>query len=646
MTSRGAGASDGLRLPVGVVQLPGNGRPWSLARGATLLADGAVRFEVWAPAAEHVTARVLTGPAAGDHPLEPGDGGVFAVTVAKVGAGADYVYVLHRGTHIVERPDPVSRFQPDGVHGPSRVVDARAFAWHDGGWRGLAMADTVLYELHVGTFTQEGTFDAVVPHLAALRDLGITTIELMPVAQFPGARNWGYDGVDPYAPQSTYGGPEGLRRLVDAAHRAGIAIALDVVYNHLGAEGNYLADYGSYFTDRYHTPWGSAVNYDDAGSDEVRRYVIENALYWITEFHVDALRLDAVHAIFDFSAWHILDELTVTVHAQAVRLGRTVTVVAESDLNDPRLLRTRERGGYAMDAQWSDDLHHAVHVALTGEHHGYYQDFRGVPDVATALRDRFVHAGTYLRHRRRRHGAPAVDVAAGRFVVFTQNHDQVGNRAGGDRLSTLVAPAELRLAAALLLLSPYVPLIFMGEEYGETNPFLYFVSHGDPALVEAVRQGRRREFAAFDWQGEVPDPQAEETFARSRLDWSRASAPEHRALRALYRDLLKLRRDEPLLRPGDAEIEVRSDPEQGWVCLARGARAGAAVSSVALFNFSREPRQVQLPAASAGGWTVRLYTDAPEYGGSGGLRAAMTGEAPSVTLGPSSAVLLGSEGSD
>jgi len=476
------------------------------------------------------------------------------------------------------------------------------------------MADYVIYELHVGTFSEEGTFDGVIPHLADLKALGVTAIEIMPVAEFPGERNWGYDGVYPYAPESGYGGPEGLKRLVDAAHGVGLAVVLDVVYNHLGPEGNYLGMFGPYFTDVYRTPWGSAVNYDAAGSDEVRRFVIDNALYWVTEYHVDALRLDAIHGIFDFGAEHVLAELTRRVHEQAAALVRRVHLIAESDLNDPRVIRPVEEYGFGFDAQWSDDFHHSVHSALTGETTGYYADFGGVGPVITALGDPFVYGGRYSPHRRRRHGGPAGALPRDRFVVCIQNHDQVGNRAAGERLAALVPFAQQKLAASLLLLSPYVPLLFMGEEYGETNPFLYFISHGDEALAEAVRTGRRAEFAAFGWGANVPDPQAEETFRRSKLDRSKLARPEHAAIRALYGDLLRLRREHPALRPGGAVVDVEGDAEAGTVAVTLTPRRGGR-ALLALFNLGDEERRVRLPVG--GVWAAEWSSERREYGGAG-----------------------------
>jgi maltooligosyltrehalose trehalohydrolase len=606
---------------------------WSLERGATALPDGVVRFTLWAPTAGSVTVRVTAGSASGDHPMErrPSEPGVWDVTVEGAGHEVEYGYIVdgHDGRLL---PDPVSRWLPHGVHGATRVVDPHAFQWSDDGWRGQPMAELVIYELHVGTFTDEGTLPAAIPHLRDLRDLGVTAVELMPVAQFPGTRNWGYDGVGLYAVQASYGGPVALKQFVDAAHEAGLAVILDVVYNHVGPEGNYLDAFGPYFTHKYRTPWGRALNFDDADSDEVRRWVVENALYWVTEYHVDGLRLDAVHGIVDVGARHLLQELTEAVHRQARALGREVVVIAESDLNDPRIVRAVVDHGLGLDAQWSDDFHHAVHALLTGEVSGYYADFGGVGPVAQALEEPFVYAGTYSPSRRRRHGASSAGLPRDRFVVAIQNHDQVGNRAAGERLAALLPPPRLRMAAALLLLSPYVPLLFMGEEYGELNPFQYFTSHDDTGLAEAVRTGRRREFAAFGWPGEVPDPQVEDTFVRSRLDRSRMERSPHAELLALYRDLLQLRQEEPMLRPAHSRHWVTSSVEQGWITLLREPTANARYSGVAagaallaMFNCSDEPVRVPVPELAWGSWTLRLSTEAVGYGGGGLPRAAFGG---------------------
>lgn len=560
--------------------------------------------------------------------LERNAGAVYQGVVPDVQPGVDYRYLLDRER---ERPDPVSRFCPEGPHGPSRTVDPAAYRWSDQEWGGLEMSRLAIYELHIGTFTPDGTFDSAITRLPFLRELGVTAIEVMPVAEFPGGRNWGYDGVSLYAPQSTYGGPDGFKRLVDAAHAEGLGVLLDVVYNHLGPEGNYLGDFGPYFSDRHRTQWGDGWNLDGPDSDEVRRYLVDNALYWITEFHLDGLRLDAADKIVDLSALHFLEEVVTAVRARAGHLGRRVNLIAESDANDPRFIRPSEIGGYGFDAQWADDFHHAVQATLTGERQGYYADFGGVGSVAKALSDRFVNDGRYSPYRRRRYGRPAVDLPGDRFVVCVQNHDQVGNRAGGERLSVLVSPEALKLGAAILLLSPYVPLLFMGEEYGETNPFLYFVSHGDPALVEAVREGRRQEFAAFAWAGEVPDPQAEDTYTRSRLDWSRVVEPQHAALRSLYADLLRLRATDPALRPGAAQVRVAHDERAGWVSL--HLRAGRS-ALVGLFNFA--PGDQSLPLPDPLGSRLVLSTDDSRYGG--GDRVGLKGG--KALLPPSSAALF------
>ncbi len=584
-----------------------------LERGARVLPDGTVRFEVWAPRAERVDVRFEAGGRSFERPLAAVGGGAFAAVVPEAHAGSDYRYLLDAGS---ERPDPVSRFQPRGVHGPSRVVDPGAHAWSDAAWPGIERPDLVIYELHVGTFSEAGSFEAATAHLAALRELGVTALEIMPVAEFPGARNWGYDGVFPYAPQSSYGGPEGLRRLVDAAHAAGLAVLLDVVYNHLGPEGNVLGDFGPYFTDRYRTPWGPALNFDGPGSDEVRRYFLDNACHWIAEYHLDGLRLDAVHAIHDAGARPFLAELADAVHEAGRASGRRVHVIAESDANDPRLVRPPERGGLGLDGVWSDDFHHAVHAALTGERSGYYADFGGVEPVARAWAERFVYAGRYSRFRERRHGAPARDVPGDAFVVCVQNHDQVGNRAHGERLSALLAPPRLRLAAALLLLSPYVPLLFMGEEYGELRPFLYFVDHGDAELVQAVRRGRQREFEAFAWQGRIPDPAAEATFQASRLDRKLADQAGHAGLRALYRELLALRRAVPALRPGSRDPRVACDPQAGWV--SAHYAGGRGPEAFAAFHLGPpEAAPVGVPAPETRRWRRRLATDDAAFGGAG-----------------------------
>jgi maltooligosyltrehalose trehalohydrolase len=525
----------------------------SSAPGAHLLSGGRCLFRVWSPHAEQIVLRLLRGDERVDHAMNPAQEGYWELLVDGVKPGQRYLFGI--GDEFF--PDPASRFQPEGVHEPSGVVDP-AFEWTDDSWCGVPREELVLYEIHVGTFTSEGTFRATVERLDRLIDLGVTAIELMPVAQFPGDRNWGYDGAYPWAVQSSYGGPGELQRLVDAAHQRGLAIFLDVVYNHLGPEGNYLSRFGPYFTDRYRTPWGDAINFDGEWSDGVRRYFIGNALYWLDTMHFDGLRLDAVHAIPDQSACHFLRELASEIRSLEARLGRRLHLIAESDLNDPVLLRSPEAGGYGLDAQWSDDFHHALHALLTGERDGYYADFGDVWHMEKALRDIFVYDGRYSAHRKRRHGALPSGLDGSRFVIATQNHDQVGNRMKGERSSALLSFEELKLSAGLLLLSPHIPLIFMGEELAEEAPFLYFTSHSDRDLVEAVREGRKSEFGAFAWKGEPPDPQHPSALTSSRVDHDRAESGRGAIMHAFYRELLILRRRYAVIRDFDRRsISVR-----------------------------------------------------------------------------------------
>jgi maltooligosyltrehalose trehalohydrolase len=599
------------------------------AIGAVMLPGSDCRFRVWAPAAEEVCLHLMP-PDERSIALKPDGGGYHEAIVEGIAPGARYRFRWPDGR---ELPDPASRFQPLGVHGPSEVVALSPSAWNDGIWSGLALEDYILYELHVGTYTPEGTFDAVIPFLPEIRDLGVTAIELMPVAQFPGGRNWGYDGVYPFAVQNTYGGPEGLQRLVNAAHGQGLAVVLDVVYNHLGPEGNYLGAYGPYFTDRYHTPWGSAINFDGAYSDEVRRYFVENAIYWFREFHIDALRLDAIHGIVDASAVPFLADLSVGTHDLAKRTNRKLWLIAESDLNDARVLRDVTGGGFGMDAQWSDDFHHAVHVLLTGERNGYYADFGGIRALATTLREGWFFSGQHSSYRRRRHGNSPLDFSPDRFVVCTQNHDQVGNRAIGDRLSTLVDLEHLKLAAAITLLSPFTPLLFMGEEYGETAPFQYFTSHSDPALIEAVRRGRTEEFAAFGWATGIPDPQAESTFMRSKLSHSPRTPETHQTLWAFYQELIRLRRG--YLRVAGQAVEV--DGFETSLALRYSCGSSAIM---ALFSFA-EKRESVTVKNRAGIWRRCLDSRDQRWQGPGTMLAETlrsNGEV-SLTLEPISCAL-------
>lgn len=581
-----------------------------LKLGPVLLGDGRCRFCVWSPFATSVDVHVLA-PRERLEPLRRDRRGYHCGVLDGVEPGALYRFLLDGS---LERPDPASRLQPQGVHGPSQVVDP-AFDWTDGNWRGLPLERYIFYELHVGAFTAPGTFDAAIERLDDLAALGITAVELMPVAQFPGDRNWGYDGVYPFAAQSSYGGPQGLKRFVDACHARGLAVVLDVVYNHLGPEGNYLGDFGPYFSDVYRTPWGAPINFDGPYSDEVRRYFIENALYWIAECHIDALRLDAVHAILDFSARPFLQELASTVKRFADEAGRRVHLIAESALNDTRLVRSPALGGFGLDAQWSDDLHHALHAVLTAEQRGYYCDFGGFEQLLKALREGFVYDGQYSEYRKRRHGSSTRSIPSHRLVVFAQNHDQVGNRLQGGRLIRLVRFEALKLAAGVILLSPNLPLLFMGEEYGETAPFPYFVSHSDPALIDAVRRGRRAEFASFGWEGNPPDPQAEETFRSAKLRPDlRLSDGLHRHLWEFQRRLIALRRSSPVFASSDAShLEIARVGSRRIGCLRRWSDGEDAV----IVFHAGEPA-VQAPVLLPNGRWEKLLDSADEqWGGPG-----------------------------
>ena len=527
-------------------------------------------FAVWAPLRQKMEL-LLEGRE--PIPLVRDDAGCWRTDVHGLPAGALYRYRLDGGTTL---PDPASHAQPQGVHGPSALVEHPAFPWQDGGWRGIPLDEMILYELHVGTFTPEGTFDGVATRLPELREVGVNAIELMPVASFPGRRNWGYDGVYPYSVQASYGGPEGLKRLVDACHRAGMAVVLDVVYNHLGPEGNYLGQYGPYFTEAYRTPWGQALNFDGPWSDGVRDYFVGNALHWFDRYHVDGLRLDAVHAIYDASARPFLQELSEAVRAMERRLGRRLLLIAESDRNDARLVRPPALGGLGLDAAWCDDFHHSLHALLTGEQGGYYEDFGRVMHLAKAYREGFVYSGEHSRYRKRRHGTSSRDVPGSRLVVFSQNHDQIGNRMLGERLSTLLPFEALKLAAAAVILSPCVPLLFMGEEHGEEAPFLYFTDHGDPGLVRAVREGRKSEFRAFGWVEDPPDPQSPETLERSKLRWEGRREGRHGILLSLHRELIGLRRAVPALAILDKDrMEVTESG--GALAVRRWCEEGEAV---------------------------------------------------------------------
>jgi maltooligosyltrehalose trehalohydrolase len=619
-----------------VIRVKSGNREAPPAPGLVPLGGGWWHASVWAPRADEVALHILDPDRV--VALERCADGVHRAAVGEIASGTRYRIRIGRD----ELPDPASRHQPDGVHGPSAAFDP-AFSWTDADFRPPPLERIVLYELHIGTFTEAGTFDAAIDRLDRLVELGVTAIEVMPVAEFPGGRNWGYDGVYPWAVQSTYGGPAGFMRLVDACHRRGLAVFLDVVYNHLGPEGAYQARFGPYFSERHRTAWGAAMNFDGPDSDEVRRYFIESARYFARDLHVDGFRLDAIHAIVDTSATPFLMELAESLHQLGAELSRPILVTAESDLNDARVVAPWQQGGLGMDAQWSDDFHHALHALLTGERSGYYADFGSLRQLARALAAGWTYGGDYSPFRRRRHGNPAGSAPGRSFILSTQNHDQIGNRARGDRLSETITPGEQRLAAALLLAAPYVPMLFMGQEVGERAPFQYFTSHGDRDLVEAVRRGRREEFVAFGWRPEeVPDPQAVSTFERSRL----SAGAGDRVLFDLHRELLRLRRERPALRQLDRGRTDVSCVGDEVLLLHRWSDAGPGGGedrALLAASFAREPRDVALPA---GRWQIAIDTAAEQGATSSAVEGAAKrsviegGAGAQIRVAPRSAILL------
>jgi maltooligosyltrehalose trehalohydrolase len=558
-----------------------------------------VIFSVWAPNAKSVELIIGAERVA----LELLEDGYWQKDIA-ADPGAGYRYSIDGSAPV---PDPRSRWQPDGVHGASHVIEAGRREPHE--FAAPPLEGAVMYELHIGTFTPEGTYEAARSKLQYLADLGITHVELMPLATFPGRHGWGYDGVDLYAPHPAYGTPSQLAAFVRSCHDLGLAVLLDVVYNHFGPDGNYLAQFGPYFTDRYKTPWGAAINYDGPQSDAVRRFVIDNALMWLRDYGFDGLRLDAVHAIYSFEAVHILEEMSVAVKQLGKDLKRRFVLIAESDLNDPRLIHGAARGGYGLDGQWVDDFHHAIHGYFTGETGGYYADFQGLKDIAAALRDGYVYQGQYSVHRERRHGRAPSGVAPSQLVVSAQNHDQIGNRAQGERLSMMLGAAQLKAIAALTILSPFVPLLFQGEEWAAQSPFLYFTDHQDLELGRLVAEGRSREFMAFRWQGDVPNPQEAGTFSRSKLNWQEPSLPQHAEMLAWYRALIRLRRDK-VVTPGEssrdsARLAVNFNAAARWLTFVHNG-------VLAAFNLADAAQPVPLPR---GEWSLAQRSDSNEATG-------------------------------
>lgn len=562
--------------------------------GAHLKENEDCEFTVWAPFRKQVSLAVIA-PEPAEYPMTRGENGYWHYTLSHTPAGLQYLYKLDQD---LLRPDPASRYQPGGVHGPSAVIRPHYTNWTDDEWQGMELADMVIYELHTGTFSPQRNFQGIVGRLKYLKELGVNAIEIMPVAQFPGNRNWGYDGVYPFAVQHSYGSVNGLKEVVNAAHKLGIAVILDVVYNHLGPEGNYMRDFGPYFTEKYKTPWAEAVNYDDAYCDPVRAYFIQNALMWLDEFHIDGLRLDAVHAIWDCSAQHFVAELAEAVTILEKRIGKRKLLIAEIDYNAPRYIDKPTHGGYGLSGQWVDEFHHALHNVLTREKEGYYEDFNGLEHLAKSYRDSYVYTGQYSPHRKRRFGDLPRNHDYSDFVIFSQNHDQVGNRLMGERLSALVSFEALKLAAAAYLLAPQTPMLFMGEEYGEKKPFLFFTHHSDETLIHALREGRRKEFAAFNWQGEIPDPQSENTFYGSALSWEAADG-ERAALLECYRALIALRKDTPALKHhGPGCIEVHQ-PNDHTLILER--KVGEKTQLIIYFNFKKDAISV----TNANGYTLK-----------------------------------------
>ncbi|MEU7946461.1 malto-oligosyltrehalose trehalohydrolase [Micromonospora taraxaci] len=541
-------------------------------------------FSVWAPDATRVRLR-LAGDT--DHEMNAAADGWWRVDVPD--AGPDYSFLLNDDE--TPLPDPRSPWQPAGVHGPSRRYDHADFAWSDSAWTGRQLPGSILYELHIGTFTPEGTFDAAIDRLDHLVTLGVDLIELLPVNAFNGEHNWGYDGVCWYAPHEPYGGPDGLKRFVDAAHARGLGVILDVVYNHFGPSGAYAPRFGPYLAEQSNS-WGRSINLDGPHSDEVRRYIIDSVLMWLRDYHVDGLRLDAVHALPDSRAIPLLEELAIDVESLSTHLGRPLSLIAESDLNDPRLITPREAGGFGLHAQWNDDAHHALHTLLTGERQGYYGDFGSLETLSDVLTGGFFHAGTWSSFRNRHHGRPLDSRVPGhRLVAYLQNHDQIGNRATGDRISASLSPALLRVGAVLLLTAPFTPMLFMGEEWAASTPWQFFTSHPEPELASAVRTGRRREFASHGWpEGDVPDPQDPETFTRSRLDWAELDKPEHASMLSFYQRLISLRRsNSDLSDPRLHAVSVQHGDQ--FLVMRRG-------DTLVVANFAGRGQGVSLPGVA------------------------------------------------
>ena len=525
------------------------------------------KFGIWAPKAQKMAVKVNTNIM----PLKgPNKRGWWTLEVEAAGHNDDYAFLIDDDP--TPYPDPRSQSQANGVHGMSRLYDHRAFKWHDQTWRGVPKAGAILYELHIGTFSKEGTFDGAISHLDYLADLGITHIELLPIVEFAGQRGWGYDGVSIFATHEPYGGPDALKRFVDACHARGLAVVLDVVYNHFGPVGNYANKFAPYLTERHKTPWGAAVNLDEGGSDEVRRFFCDNALMWLRDFHCDGLRFDAVHEFFDRSAVHFMEQLSIEVECLGATLGREFYLIAESDLNDPRVVRSREANGYGMDSQWSDDFHHSLFTLLYNKEpgRGYYDDFGSICDLHKSLKHAFVYDGKYSGYRKSKHGRPVEGLSAHHFIHFAQNHDQVGNRAFGERLEHLTGLDSAKVAIGIVLTAPYVPMLFMGEEFAASSPFLYFADHEDEDMRIRVSEGRKRDFALFGFGDGVPNPEDIETFEKSKLDWSEIAHGKHAEMLHWTKSLIKLRRSTIALNDGSMhDLLVSTDDSRRTLVMQR-----------------------------------------------------------------------------
>ncbi len=606
--------------------------------GANYQGSGDCEFTVWAPFLKDVAVQIVS-PQQRLLPMHKQDEeGYWKVTVSDIAPGTLYFYKLD-GT--IDRPDPASKFQPQGVHGPSQVIDLNTFSWNDLEWSGVPLEEMIIYELHVGTFTTEGTLAAIIPRLSELRELGVNAIEIMPVAQFPGERNWGYDGVFPFAVQDSYGGPEGLKKLVDACHQHGISIILDVVYNHLGPEGNYFPEFGPYFTTKYRSDWGEALNFDDQYSGGVRNFCLENALYWLKEYHIDALRLDAIQGIYDLGVKHFLQELAETVHHLSQEQGRKHYLIAESDLNDVRVIRPREVGGIGIDAQWTDDFHHALHSLLTGEQDRYYQDFGRIEQLEKSFREGFIYSGQYAPHRKRRHGSDSTEEPGYRFIVFSQTHDQIGNRVLAERLSKLVSLEGLKLASGAVILSPFIPFLFMGEEYGEEAPFFYFVSHSEPNLIETIRNSKQEEFQAFAGRGEMQDPQSIETFQKCKLNWEERKSGKHKVIWEFYQRLIQLRQSITALKKLDKKSLEVSSIEADKLLFLRRWSGNSQIFCMMNFN---QKEAIFLAGVPSGRWKKILDSSDTKWMGSGSTLPENISPGEELTIKPQSFALYEVEG--